>query len=269
VSQRASIAVILGSAFERPRLGGAALEPVPVATGHGEVTLHRFPRRDLDAWVLFRHGVPHRYLPSQIPFRAHAAALRSVGCGALLVTSSVGVLDRAVRLDEPLLLADLLMLENRLPDGTACTMFCGEPAPEQGHLVLDEGLFSRRLGEQVTDLGRALGWPMERRVLFAYVQGPRTKTAAENLLLRALGVQVNSMSIGPEVVLANELEIPTAGLVVGHKLSLPGETERLERDAMGRTLRAGGDALAGVTEAFLRGGEPVPFANHLHRFHQG
>ena len=55
-------------------------------------------------------------------------------------------------------------------------------------------------------------------------------------------------------------------VVVGHKYSLPGETERLEQQTMEATLRAGRDAVAEVAAAFLARGEPVPFANHIHRF---
>lgn len=261
----AAVCVILGSAFDAPRVGEVELEPRTISTTHGEAVLHRFPRQDRDAWVLFRHGAPHRYLPNQIPYRAHAAALREVGCGALLITSSVGVLDRALPLDEPLLLDDLLMLDNRLPDGSACTMH-QRTAPEQGHLVLDEGVFSRALSEQIESLSRELGFACAARALFAYAQGPRTKTAAENTLLARLGAQVNSMTVGPEVVLANELEIPTAALVVGHKYSLPGETARLEQRTMEATLCAGRNAVAEVAAVFLAQGEPVPFANHIHRF---
>ena len=45
----------------------------------------------------------------------------------------------------------------------------------------------------------------EREVVFAFSPGPRTKTRAENALWAQLGAQVNSMSLGPEVVLAEYL----------------------------------------------------------------
>ena len=84
-SSKTAVAAILGSAFERaPR--GIALEVERVHTPHGEVTLHRLPDTDPRAYVLFRHGLPHRLLPHQIPYRAHAWALEEVGCGALLVS---------------------------------------------------------------------------------------------------------------------------------------------------------------------------------------
>ena len=66
-------AVILGSAFERPVLAGRELEPLQMATRFGPALLHWDTKTR--GHVLFRHGVPHRFLPNQIPYRAHTAAL--------------------------------------------------------------------------------------------------------------------------------------------------------------------------------------------------
>lgn len=265
MSEPASVAVILGSAFETPRLGGRTLAPCAVATPFGPVTLYRWPAPGRAAWVLFRHGAPHALLPNQIPYRAHAAALREVGCGALLVTSAVALLDRSLPLDAPLLFSDLLMPENRLPDGSTCTMWPA-PAPDQAHLVLQEGLFSRALGEQVAELAEEGGHPIAGRPVFLYAGGPRSKTAAENALWARLGAQANSMTVGPEVVLANELGIPTAGLGVAHKYSLPGLRERLARPEIDAALATGRAIVERVALAFLERARPVPFANLLYRY---
>lgn len=255
-----SVAVIVGSAFSRH--GGLALEPVEVPTPFGAVTLHRVP--DAGGWLLFRHGLPHRYLPNQIPYRAHAAALAAVGCEALVVTSSVGVMDPAVPLYTPLLVGDLVMLDNRLPDGSACTMFA-EPTAGQGHLVLEEGLLSAALTAQVRGLVEAGGDAVaEGEVVFLYRDGPRTKTAAENRLF-AGWAQVNSMSLAPEVVLANELEIPCCGLVIGHKYSVAGGVTP-DRAGIAESLERSRAAMERAVMRFLAEGEAVAFGNHLYRF---
>ena len=105
-----SVAVVVGSAFGTGTLGGHHLEAVVHPTKFGDAVLHRWP--ESDAWVLVRHGAPHSYLPHQIPFRAHTQALADVGCRALLLTSSAGVLDPDTPPFEPMLLGDLLMPEN-------------------------------------------------------------------------------------------------------------------------------------------------------------
>jgi 5'-methylthioadenosine phosphorylase len=263
-----AVAVILGSAFGAETLGGLTLERRDVTTPWGPQTLYRVARMERPAYVLFRHGSPHRLLPNQINYRAQAAALRTVGCGALLVTSSVGVLDPALPLFRLLLVDDLLMPANRLPDGSACTMFV-EPSPAHGHLVLSEGLFSAALSDQVRGLAEAAGGVHETSVIFAYAGGPRTKTRAENRLFARLGGQVNSMTLGPEVVLANELEIPCAGLVVGHKYSVPDVPNLEDGGSVEASLAGARRAMERAVVAFLTHGEPVTFRNHLYRFTDG
>ncbi|GIV60902.1 MAG: 5'-methylthioadenosine phosphorylase [Rhodothermaceae bacterium] len=261
-----SVAVILGSAFGAGRLGDLSLRPVDVGTPWGRQTLHRVDHVERPAYVLFRHGTPHRLLPNQINYRAQAAALRAVDCGALVVTSSVGVLDPTLPLFRLLLVGDLLMPENRLPDGSTCTMF-PTPSPEHGHLVLSEGLFSPALGSQLRRLAEDTGEAIHPdAVVFAYAGGPRTKTPAENRLWARLGAQVNSMTLGPEVVLANELGIPCAGLVAGHKYSVPDVPNLEDAGSVEASLAAARQAMERVVTTFLRHGEPVPFGNHLYRF---
>jgi 5'-methylthioadenosine phosphorylase len=259
-----AVAAILGSAFSESVPEALDLVPEAVETTWGPQTLYRLRDAERPAYILFRHDLPHRLLPNQINYRAQAAALRAVDCGALLVTSSVGVLDADVPLYRSLLVDDLLMLDNRLPDGSACTMFM-EPSEEHGHLVLDDSLFATALTEQVRDLAAGVRASVAADVTFAYVQGPRSKSAAENRAWPRLGAQVNSMTLGPEVVLANELEIPCAGLVVGHKYSVPDRDPPAEA-ALSTTLDQAREEQERVVTAFLREGEPVDFPNTIYRF---
>ncbi|MGJ3243589.1 MAG: 5'-methylthioadenosine phosphorylase [Opitutales bacterium] len=261
-----SVAVILGSAFETGFPEHFEPEPIRVPTPFGTASLLVCKGTDRPAYALFRHGLPHRLLPHQINYRANAAALRELDCGALLVNSSVGVLDERLPLFEPMLLTDLVMLDNRLPDGTACTLFTG-PTTDQGHLVPRDGLFSTALNRQIEGLAPP-GLPRHPEtgdLVFYYAGGPRTKTPAENRLLAEQGVHVNSMTLAPEIILANELGIPCAGLVVGHKYSVPGVANPDGADLSDSLRRARG-ATERILLDFLRSGEAVPFGNHIHRF---
>lgn len=250
-------AAILGSAFaDHDTLG--LLQVQQIDTPAGPAVLHRDP--ETGGYVLFRHGRPHRWLPNQVPYRAHAWALKRVGVKALLVTSSVGVLDASVPLFEPHLLDDLLMLDNRLPDGSACTIFDDE-REWQGHLVLRDGLFDRQLGAW---LRKDAGLP-ERELTFLYVPGPRTKTRAENRFAAMTGAHVNSMTLAPEVVLANELEIPTAALVVGHKYSVP-DGAAPDDASISESLDRAREVTLSVVRRFLADAPAVAFGNTLFSF---
>ncbi len=260
-----SIAIILGSAFDKMP-DWLPLEAQKFSTPFGESTLYKMEDTDPPAYVLFRHGVPHTYLPNQIPYRANAWALKEVNCGALVVTSSVGILDADIPLFQPLIVKDLVMLENRLPDGSTCTMFT-EPSPDHAHLMITEGLFSPALSFQVEELAEECNWPVGGEVVFMYVGGPRNKTAAENAIMPMYGAQANSMSLGPEVVLANELEIPTAGLVVGHKYSIPGREGENDNLSLEESFERSREAFGKLVVKILEKGQPVEFNNVLYRYH--
>ena len=195
----------------------------------------------------------------------------------------MGVLDDELPLYQPLLVHDLLMPENRLPSGELCTMF-RQPRgtegadPLQGHLVWGEqGVCSHALAQQVRAMCQRAGHPVQAEVTFAYVPGPRTKTPAENRLWAQWGAQVNSMSVGPELVLAQELEIPTLALVVGHKRSRAREAapqpevsreEHRGRDELARSLIQAREALEQATLRFLREAHPVRPHNTIYRFQE-
>jgi purine nucleoside phosphorylase len=257
-----SVIAVLGSAFSQPVLGGRELEAVPLKTEFGDTVFHKYLRGDGQlAYVLFRHGAPRKFLPHQIPYLANAVALRQLGCEALLLTSSVGVLDPQVPLAAPLSVVDLLMVDNRLPDGRTCTLF-QQPYEKQAHLVIEQGLFSAELTEQVERIAEQLGVPSKGRVVFAYHGGPRTKTPTENAYFVRNGAHVNSMTLAPEAVLANEAGIPVAALVVGHKYSLA--TPPAAPVSVSASLEVAARCLEPIVLGFLEYGVPVPFRNQLY-----
>lgn len=260
-----SLAIILGSAFERSIPEKIGMQSLEIDTRWGPQTLFAATNaKGRKIFALIRHGSPHKLLPNQINYRAQAAALKAVDCGALLINSSVGVLDPDLPLYKPMLLTDQLMPENRLPDGSTCTMF-KEPSDEQGHLVLNEGLFSESLSQQIYTHNQESIYKPVSDLIFVYAGGPRSKTAAENRMWANLGGHVNSMTVAPEVVLANELKIPVAGLVVGHKYSVP-DVDNPPKAEIKDTLERARTATEEILINFLRNGTPVEFANHIYRY---
>lgn len=260
-----SIGVILGSAFHPDMLSDHTTKATTIDTSWGSWILHRVEGLARPVYLSFRHGYPHHLLPNQIPYRAQAAAFKAVHCAALLVTSSVGVLTPDLPLYTPLLATDILTLDNRLPDGTACSMFT-KPETHHGHLVLNDGLFSTALSNQLKTIAGREGLVHGSDVVFGYVGGPRTKTKAENRMWYRLGAHVNSMTLAPEVILANELGISTAGVVVGHKYSVPDIEAPPDHASVAESLEHSREALRRIVSLFIQEGEPVSFENHLYRY---
>ncbi|NBC05252.1 MAG: 5'-methylthioadenosine phosphorylase [Bacteroidetes bacterium] len=265
MNSQKSISVILGSAFEGNFAEKLKLIEEKIETKFETITLHRSElRKDRPAYVIFRHGLPHSLLPNQINYRGQAAALKKVNCGALLINSSVGVMDSDLPIYKPMFVSDLIMPENRLPDGSTCTMFV-EPSTDQGHLLIKNGLFSSTLNHWLLENYQSEIHNADGGVVFVYAGGPRGKTPAENRMWAQLGGQVNSMTLAPEVVLANELEIPTSALVVGHKYSVP-DIEYPGHEEIGATLESARSATEKILRSFLMKAEPVPFGNEIYRF---
>jgi 5'-methylthioadenosine phosphorylase len=294
-----NIAVILGSAFSTLELGGHPLARFDICTPFGTTTVYEWteaaiiaclPEQRTRSFVVFRHGVPHAILPHKINYRAIIAALHQLDVGSIVITSSVGVMDPSIPLHAPLFLSDLLMPLNTLPDGSSCTMFVPPfPAELDAHLVIKDGLLSAPLQAEVLrclevtrsteseEFNKALS--ASPPVIFAYVPGPRTKTAAENAFWVSLGAQVNSMTLAPEIVLANEMGMSTAAVVVGHKRSSSGPNRAgemlggiadsavvadVDKPAVG--LYDTTKVIEEIVIAFLTHGTAQPFGNQVFRF---
>lgn len=248
---------VLGSSFFDFPL--ESLRKVEMDTPFGLATSYAV--QGTDSFVQFRHGLPHTLLPTQINWRAQAWMLKALEIDSLLLTSSVGVLDDSISLYEPLLASDLLMPFNQLPDGSVCTMF-PKATKDHGHLLLQDGVFHSGLRNI---LAQRFAITIQN-VVFGYVPGPRTKTPIENLFWKQCGAQVNSMSIGPEAILANELEIPVAALVIGHKYSLPNPNNKHTHESIEDSLVRARNIVQHCVWDFVRDPPSVSFSNHMYRF---
>jgi 5'-methylthioadenosine phosphorylase len=256
--------VVVGSSFSQENIEN--LQRISLQTPFGEGEIFRI--LDSESYLQFRHGCPHRFLPNQINWRAQAWMWKELNIDVLLLTSSVGVMDPQIPLYTPLIASDLLMPFNQLPDGSSCSLFT-TPQPNHGHLLLQDGMFHSGLNTYLRRQIEEKGF-LSHDVIFAYVPGPRTKTPIENRFWQQQGAQVNSMSIGPEAVLANELQIPVTALLIGHKYSLPSSPTASQKkhthQSIDASLQESKKASEELIWNFLRKPPQVSFANHLYQF---
>jgi len=266
------VAVILADLFAQPpagsqgeqaapQLGDIVLEPVVAETALGQVSLYRFAGPQ-EAYVLFRRGWPRPCGPLQIPYEAQALALRALGVEALLLTAEVLLLDERAPLLAPMQLRDLVMPDNRLPDGRPCTIGTA-PGAVPRRLELDEGLCSEALDEQVARLGAAVGCEPGSPVTLAYRSGARDCTQAEERFWVSTGAEAIGDGLGPDLVLANELGMVCAGIAIGTSYGRSLVPGAWDREQMDRDRRVARSTLAPLICAFLSFGEPVPVQNHL------
>lgn len=259
-----TIAVILGSSFKTLMLGEKNLTPVALEESYQNLSVYRYSGAR-EAYLLFRHGLKKHLLPHQIPYRQQMKLLQTLGCKTVLITGAVGLLDTQLPLYTPLCVTDILMPDNRLPDGSACTMFDSIQL-DQAHLVITDGLCSSKLTAQLQRECRHRGFITPNNLVFTYTPGPRTKTSAENIYWRQLGAHVNSMTIAPEIVLANELQMSVACLVSGHKYSTSNTSAPIHPDRLKHSLECARNAMESLICWFIEQIEVPPFANTFFKF---
>lgn len=154
-----------------------------------------------------RHGDRHQLISSAMNHRAVIWGLRELGVQAILATTVVGVLDPGLALGIPIVFDDLFFIDNRLPDGSACTFFTEPDTAERGHLIFDKP-FSEGLRRQVAAAAQNARVDILDSGTYAYALGPRFNSKPEIAWLRSVGACAVSQTAGPEPILAGELEIP-------------------------------------------------------------
>lgn len=191
------VAIITGSEFYDFD-GVHAPEQISVDTtwGKAEATLGHY--RGKSIIFIPRDRTGHRLLPNMINHRANIAACAQHRVKAVLATSVCGVLRADIPLGRPLLFNDLFFLDNRLPDGSACTFFTQEGQPSRGHLMFSNPF---------CDVSSFFGEDILSNKTYGHVNGPRFNSRSEIGFL-ATYCDAISQTCGPEVILSNEIEIP-------------------------------------------------------------
>lgn len=166
---------------------------------------------------LARHGIGHRFTPSEIPYRANLWAMKSLGVEQLVSVSAVGSLQDRHRPGQ-------LRLVGQFIDRTKFRKdtFFGEG------LVAHVGFAEPTCGAcaaLLMDAGRELGLPLEGGATYVCMEGPAFSTRAESLLHRSWGADLIGMTQVTEAKLAREAELcfSTIALVTDYDAWREGE----------------------------------------------
>jgi 5'-methylthioadenosine phosphorylase len=151
-----------------------------------------------------RHGTDHSIPPHRINFRANLQALKEAGVERVIATSAVGSISRRLAVGELGLLDQFIDLSKR-----HLTFFDRRPVHVDMTHPYDQGL--QRV---ILDAAAVLGMRLTPGLVYISVDGPRYETAAEIRMFGLLGADVVGMTGGPEAILANELGMRYASIVV-------------------------------------------------------
>ncbi len=166
---------------------------------------------------LARHGKGHRFLPSEVNYRANIFALKALGADRVISISAVG------SMREDISPGDLVVVDQFIDrtKGRPSTFFGGGIA---GHVMFADPVCAELAGI-VYDAASTIGVKTHKGGTLMVMEGPAFSTRAESHMHRQLGVDLIGMTAMPEAKLAREAEICYATLALATDYDCWHETE--------------------------------------------
>ncbi|MBJ7899646.1 MAG: S-methyl-5'-thioadenosine phosphorylase [Cyanobacteria bacterium RI_101] len=209
---------------------------------------------------LARHGRGHRFLPSEIPFRANIHGFKQLGVEYLISVSAVGSLTASIKpLD--LVLPDQFIDRTRgrvstfFGEGVVAHIGFGKPVCSRLAAVMGDAIESLNLPEAT----------LHREGTYVCMEGPAFSTLAESELYRSWGGSVIGMTNLPEAKLAREAELAyaTLALVTDYDCWHPEHAQVTVEMILDNLQRNVSNAQAAILETVRRLGEnPPPSSAH-------
>ncbi len=209
-----------------------------------------------------RHGRGHRYLPTEVNYRANAAALKLLGCEFVLAVSAVG------SMKEEIAPGNLVTVDQFIDRTTArVKTFFGDGVV--GHVPFSDptcDVFRPIVAAAAKDAGAAV----HEGGTYLCIEGPQFSTRAESLLYRSWGVSVIGMTAMPEAKLVREAGMSYALLALATDYDCWHESEEAVSveavvAALKKNVTTAQAVVRGVAKSLGAAGAPKvsPFANVL------
>lgn len=200
----AKVGIIGGSGLEDPSLlKNPKKTDVETPYGNPSSPLVTGKIYETEVVILSRHGKKHTIPPTQVNNRANIYALKDQGCDFILTTTACGSLREDIHRGD-LVILDQFIDFTRLRKVSFFESF--EPG-QMNHTVMADP-FSPFMREKLIETAQELELHYHPKGTVVTIEGPRFSTRAESNMFRQWGADVINMSIAPEAILANELEIP-------------------------------------------------------------
>lgn len=229
------LAIIGGSGLYQ--LGEETSGVERVSTHYGEVLVRPTQLCGREVYFLPRHGANHSLPPHRINYLANVAALKQLGCTAIIATNAVGALRRDLNVGMFVVPDQLIDFTKQRP----LTFYNGGDAEGVKHADLTEP-YCPNLRRWLVESAVQVGQVCADTGTYLCAEGPRFETAAEVRLFAQWGGDVVGMTGVPEVVLARELGLCYASLCLvtnlGAGLAPEPPSHREVNELMERRLEA-------------------------------
>jgi len=202
----AKIGIIGGSGLEDPSILKNP-QTVEIETPYGKPSAPLTTGRiqETDIVILSRHGKKHTIPPTQVNNRANIYALNEMKCDYVITTTACGSLREEIKRGD-LVILDQFIDFTRHRKVSFYESF--EPGDMKHTPMADP--FAESIRTRLIESAKELNLRHHERGTVVTSEGPRFSTRAESRMFQSWGADVINMSIAPEAILANELELPYA-----------------------------------------------------------
>jgi 5'-methylthioadenosine phosphorylase len=192
-------------------IGGSGLYEIEGLTNIEEVRLKTPFGEPSDAFMigmlgdvkmvfLPRHGRGHRYLPSEVPYRANIYGMKSLGVKRIISVSAVGSMKEEI-VPGHIVIPDQFFDRTQ---GKRDSTFFGRGVT--GHVQFADPVCHELINVLYEGAQRA-GATVHKGGTYVCIEGPNFSTRAESNIYRSWGVDIIGMTNIPEARLAREAEI--------------------------------------------------------------
>ncbi|MCX6256481.1 MAG: S-methyl-5'-thioadenosine phosphorylase [Bacteroidia bacterium] len=162
----------------------------------------------VDVVIISRHGDRHQITPTHVNNRANILALKEAGVTHIFATSAAGSLREEIGMGD-IVIPDQFIDFTKFREVTVYEDFnsgiCHTPMADPFDLKLRSSLIEAAKQQSLT---------FHSKGTVITIEGPRFSSKAESRMFRLWGADVINMSIAPEVIIANEMNIPYACVVI-------------------------------------------------------
>lgn len=209
-------------------IGGSGLYEMEGLTRVREVKLHTPFGEPSDAYItgslgaiemvfLPRHGRGHRFLPTEVNYRANIYGMKKLGVDRIISVSAVGSMKEEIAPGHIVIPDQFYDLTKHrkstfFGDGVVAHVGFADPVCHDLFVVL-------------ADAGKKAGATVHKGGTYICMEGPQFSTRAESKIYRKWGVDVIGMTNATEAKLAREAEICYATLALSTDYDCWHETE--------------------------------------------
>jgi 5'-methylthioadenosine phosphorylase len=161
---------------------------------------------DTELLFLPRHGRGHRWLPTEINFRANIFGMKKLGVGRIISVSAVGSLQEKIAPGHVVIPDQFIDRTTQRP-----STFFGKGIV--AHVSLADP-FCKELSTELANAANAAGAMIHQNGTYLCMEGPQFSTRAESHLYRNWGADIIGMTNLQEAKLAREAEICFATLAL-------------------------------------------------------